>query len=263
MAIIGDCDYWSYPSGRSVRLYTNGCVVDSGTGLMGPCTQMGVLCLRGHGTEPFNSVFQNGKELLAVCCMGCKDIKLVDMETQQVISIFKYPTDSLDCLCSGPNDSLFVGLRSGNVWQLDRSFSVTNTLNLSSFVRRGFCFAAFTFMSICYLPGPHILVVNNRVVLRAVSLLDGNLVWNQECEAFRYNCLLYCPQQDILLVSAFLQPQVHILNPSNGLILQTIRLPNIYSITQTCLSNNQIAMIQRDDESELRLFSCYSVKRVV
>ena len=37
MAIIGDCDYWSYPSGRFVRLYTDGCVVDSRTGLMGPC----------------------------------------------------------------------------------------------------------------------------------------------------------------------------------------------------------------------------------
>ena len=37
MAIIGDRDYWSYPLGRSVRLYTDGCVVDSGTGLMGPC----------------------------------------------------------------------------------------------------------------------------------------------------------------------------------------------------------------------------------
>ena len=40
MAIIGDRDYWSYPSGRSVRLYTDGCVVDSGTGLMGPCMEM-------------------------------------------------------------------------------------------------------------------------------------------------------------------------------------------------------------------------------
>ena len=37
LAIIGDRDYWSYPSGRSVRFYTDGCVVDSGTGLMGPC----------------------------------------------------------------------------------------------------------------------------------------------------------------------------------------------------------------------------------
>ena len=36
--IIGDCDYWSYPSGRSVRLYTDGCVVDSSMGLMGPCS---------------------------------------------------------------------------------------------------------------------------------------------------------------------------------------------------------------------------------
>ena len=37
MAIIGDRDYWSYPSGRFVRLYTDGCVVDSSTGLMGLC----------------------------------------------------------------------------------------------------------------------------------------------------------------------------------------------------------------------------------
>ena len=37
MAIIGDCDYWSYPSGRFMRLYTDGCVVNSGTGLMGLC----------------------------------------------------------------------------------------------------------------------------------------------------------------------------------------------------------------------------------
>ena len=37
MAIIGDCGYWPYTLGRSVRLYTDGCVVDSGTGLMGPC----------------------------------------------------------------------------------------------------------------------------------------------------------------------------------------------------------------------------------
>ena len=36
--MIGDCDYWSYPLGRFVRLYTYGCVVDSGMGLMGPCS---------------------------------------------------------------------------------------------------------------------------------------------------------------------------------------------------------------------------------
>ena len=40
MAIVGECGYWPYTSGRSVRLYTNGCVVNSGTGLMGPCTGM-------------------------------------------------------------------------------------------------------------------------------------------------------------------------------------------------------------------------------
>ena len=37
LAIIGNCGYWLYTSGRSLRLYTDGCVVDSGMGLMGLC----------------------------------------------------------------------------------------------------------------------------------------------------------------------------------------------------------------------------------
>ena len=47
MAIIGDRDYWSYPSGRSVRLYTDGCVVDSSTGLMGLCMILNQKKLKG------------------------------------------------------------------------------------------------------------------------------------------------------------------------------------------------------------------------
>ena len=39
MAVIGDCGYWPCTSGRSVRLYTHECVVNSGTGLMGPCRE--------------------------------------------------------------------------------------------------------------------------------------------------------------------------------------------------------------------------------
>ena len=52
LAIIGDCDYWSYPSGRFVRLYTDGCVVDSGMGLMGPCTPRHWVPPSTWGTPP-------------------------------------------------------------------------------------------------------------------------------------------------------------------------------------------------------------------
>ena len=50
MAIIGDCDYWSYPSGRFKRLYTNGCVVNSGTGLMGLCKNLPIV-VGANGTS--------------------------------------------------------------------------------------------------------------------------------------------------------------------------------------------------------------------
>ena len=53
MAIIGDCGYWPYTLGRSVRLYTDECVVDGGTGLMGPCSIRGtpLAGLDGGGGE--------------------------------------------------------------------------------------------------------------------------------------------------------------------------------------------------------------------
>ena len=35
---LATCGYWPYTLGRSVRLYTDECVVDSGTGLMAPCS---------------------------------------------------------------------------------------------------------------------------------------------------------------------------------------------------------------------------------
>ena len=52
MAIIGDCGYWPYTSVRSVRLYTNGCVVNSGTGLIGLCTGRNQVIVKdNHGHE--------------------------------------------------------------------------------------------------------------------------------------------------------------------------------------------------------------------
>ena len=88
MAIIGDCDYWSYPSGRSVRLYTDGCVVDSGTGLMGPCKRW----------------------LLAEECMKvlCKDLRYGMPErliTGQSTAEDDMPRPTLQFKLVGPEDS--------------------------------------------------------------------------------------------------------------------------------------------------------------
>ena len=76
------------------------------------------------------TVVQNGKELLTVLCGYCKDIKLVDMETKQVTPVFQFTSDSRVDMYSGPNGGLFVTYTTGNIKQLDSSFSVINTFNV-------------------------------------------------------------------------------------------------------------------------------------
>ena len=91
LAIIGNCGYWPYTSGRSVRLYTDGCVVDSSTGLMGPCMDIKI-------AEVFNESRQNSKIRDAQLAMPTskipdlgwqfnEDIQLVEPVTEQIYSL--------------------------------------------------------------------------------------------------------------------------------------------------------------------------------
>ena len=209
------------------------------------------------------TVVQNGKELLAVLCDVCRDIKLVDMETKQVTSVFKSPLDKLISMCSGLDGGLFVADHPGNILQLNSSFSITNMFDLGSFFNWPLLWLYHvTYM--CHLPAPHnILVVNNGTKLGAVSLQGGHQVWSQKCEGFGPYCFLFCPQEDVLLVSELGKPEVHVLNPSDSSILQTIKIPNIYFIHAMCLCNDQIVMTQEaEKDTHCMLLSYYNIKRV-
>ena len=207
------------------------------------------------------TVVQNGKELLAVSWSQCSDIKLIDLDTKRVTPVFKFPPHSLFNMCSGPDGGLFIVMESGNVQQLDNTFSIINTFDLSSFIPGLFPFLTL----ICYLPDPHnLLVVYFKSELKAVSLQNGHQVWSQPWEGFHLKCLLYCPQQDVLLAGVLFEPKIHVLNPSNGSVIQTIEIPDIYSIHRMCLCNNQIVMTQyAEEDSERRLLSYCTLNRIV
>ena len=223
-----------------------------------PC-QHGVL-IRGHNLV---TVVQSGKELLAVLCTVCNDIKLVDIEIKQVTSVYKSPVDKLIGMCRGPDGGLFVMSYSGNILQLSSSNKVTNTFDLSSFITMPFLSLVFNVDKLCHLPTPHnTLVVTDLSNMRAVSLQAGHQVWRQSCEGFIPNCLLFILQQDVLLVSNMFDPQVRVLNPSDGSILQIIEVPNINRIYTMCLCNDQIVMIQKAENILHMLVSYYNIKRV-
>ena len=178
------------------------------------------------------------------------------METKQATPVFKSPTDSPVSLSSGPDGGLFVALDSGHIQQLDNSFMVTKTFH--------FTHGKYLVKSMCHLPAPHnTLVINKGQELRAISLPDGQQIWNQKCEEFIPLHLL-CPQQDVLLVSADDKPQVHVVNPCDGMILQTIEIPNIRHIDRMCLCNDQIVLFQLPKKySRRKLLSYYRLKRII
>ena len=204
-------------------------------------------------TPSLITVIQNGKELLAVLCDECKDIKVIDMETKQVTSVFKSPTDLLRGMCSGPDGGLFVAFQGGNIKQLDSSFNTINTFNS--------CVTNIIY-DMCHLPAPHnTLVVEKRTELMAVSVQDGHQVWSPTEIGFVAECLLYCSQQDVLLVSKFYGTRVHVVNPRDGSTLQTIYIPNIDYIHTMCLCYDQIVMLQQTEKGNGRmLLSYYSLK---
>ena len=227
------------------------------TRMDGTC-QLSAFCYR------LITVVQNRKELLTVLCRDCRDIKLVDMETEQVTSVFKSPVGEVVSMCPGPDGGLFVAVHPGNILQLNSSFSVTKTYDLHSFFNEPNPYwSLYHFACICYLPALHnALVVNNRSELRAVSLQDGRPVWSQKWEGFMSNCLLFLPQQDVLLLSAGPKPEVRVLNPSDGSTLQTIEIPNIYYIDTMCLCNDQIVMTQCEKYTYHMLLSYYNIETV-
>ena len=101
-------------------------------------TRMDITCQ--HGRPVFyrlTPVVQNGKELLAVSCDVCSNIKLVDMETKEVTPVFKSPADPMWGICFGPDNCLIVGLRNGNILQLDNSFNIINTFNVGEWSHIG------------------------------------------------------------------------------------------------------------------------------
>ena len=225
------------------------------TRMNAPCQHHPVIPLIGLIT-----VVQNREEMLAVSCDLCKDIKLVD----RVAPAFRFPKDPLGSICCGPDGSLFASFQSGNIQQLDNTFRVINEFNFRSFFSdldlTDYLVVGFT--PLCYLKAPHnTLIVNNRSELRAVSLHEGHQVWSQPYEGFKPDCLLYSPQQDVLLVTNWFKPVIHVLVPFDGFLIQTIEIPSIYYIQSMRYCNGHIVMIQEpEEEGHRRLFSYYMLK---
>ena len=95
-----------------------------------------------------------GKEIL-ISCPGCKDIKVMDIETGLASIVFNRGELMPDLMCSGDTDTMFVS-------SLGDSFPLLELdLNTRPFTQRKVLTTGVTgwCSGMCYLPAPHNMLV--------------------------------------------------------------------------------------------------------
>ena len=117
-------------------------------------------------------------------------------------------------------------------------------------------------MLICFLPAPQrALVVSNNVEIRAVSIHDGSERWRQSIEGYIVSDIMFSSHHNVLLISSRDTPQIHIVNPTDGTTLQTVKVPDIRGVRRMCISNDRIVILHFVDEyTGYMVVSYYNLK---
>ena len=201
-----------------------------------------------------------GQEYLAVSCWTCRDIKLMDLYTQklsfapliQCWVITALSGRRVKSMCQGEENRLFVG-SDDTVLELDTStttFTKVKTINTGS---------AY---SLCYLPDPYRLLVvsdehgSSYGEVHALSCDDNEVTWRTEkSEDFNPGCLLFVPNNDVLLVADKNRNEIHIVNAFSGTQKQLVTLPDhVEDISGLCWFVHQIVMCSKNRISFLALY---------
>ena len=100
--------------------------------------------------------------------------------------------------------------------------------------------------SVCYLPDPYdSLVVRQRCTIKEVKQREPR---SKSYKQKLPSDLFFSPLNGILLTNDQKKPQIHVLNPNNFDVYQTIGLPDAEAILSMCLFNNKICMVQRAEQ---------------
>ena len=184
-------------------------------------------------------VIRDAMELILVSCRECRNIKLLDPKTMQVKSenkISKHYKFDVFCVWPGPDDTVFVISKDGEIWHLDSSFIFIEKFKC----KLGSCESVSSL--------PDVLAVRHQCQIKAVSIPKGKELWVKKGKQRLPKDLCSSPRNNVLVVSDQKKPQIHVLNPTNGKVSQTIEVPNCEAILAMCLQNDQITIVQRVEQ---------------
>ena len=196
-----------------------------------------------------------GREYLALSCLACRDIILMNLNKQrgnssesQLIQykvITAFSGEIVWRMCHGEENRLFVESSHGVVLELDTS---TTTFKKVRTINPGYS----NYIGLCYVPDPHrLIVVGDENEVRAMSCVEKEVIWKTK---LKRGCLLYALSHDVIFLGDR-SNKVWCLDPGSGLQFQEILLRDyVHVLEHMCLVNNQIIVVSR------RNISYYSLK---
>ena len=199
------------------------------------------------------------KEYLAISCLMCEDIKLMDLNSNlQETVVFK--GRQVLRMCKGWHKIYVHVLRPNQILELDcstTSFTLIKSIDIGAKKYPN---------DFCYMPSPVKLFAfcySNpyKNGIDCTKFDSGETIWfNDGVDDRRItpSALLYLPYHRALLAADRKNRRVFLLDPGTGSHLQTIRLPDLGEILDTMLHNGRVFMLHEHESGNNKL-SCFSV----
>ena len=190
------------------------------------------------------SICVHNQEYLALSCMNCKDIKLLNLKTHKVTKAFG-THDTLYSMCNGESNRLYVHCNR-TILELDCSdltFKTIQTIPVDNSI--------ISCMS--YVPSPHsLIIVTDRVYkkIEAICTQSKKLVWKFNRiggAGIQPEGCVFLPSHNAVLVSDFSVVKIITLDPTNGSHMKTIPIGNVHLDSDLCLYNDQVFGVGYDN----------------
>ena len=196
------------------------------------------------------SVEVTGKELLAFSCSKCRDIKLVDLQTTNVMMAYN---GEKGMMCKGEENSLFVEASYDQVLELDCTHPVLRKRKTINTTISGYL------KGMCYVPSPYrSLVASNGQEVVSVACDNNAVTWRRKQGSFysEPHGLFYSKMHQAILLADGSLGRILVLDPRTGTVSQAIKLSGMGD-RELCLSDDQL--IVRHNISLRKHISFYSV----
>ena len=191
------------------------------------------------------------REYLVISCKECRDIKLVDLDTNEVTTAYSDEEQELGRMCKGGWHKIYVEVPSG-LLELDCTSTKFTKMRQIQTGKYGLtsCY------ELCYVPPPHNLIVadgkyevRGNMILHATYLDEPNkTLWQQsgkkmDGKIISADGIIYSSRHDALVVADGWNCKVWVLSPTTGEILQTTDVPGLGAVEKAFIRGMQLIIV--------------------